>query len=299
MSWQQLTLEAGTEEPERLSAFFESQGALSVMLVDAADDPLFEPDPGTTPLWKTTRVTALFDEAVDLAPVKAALAGRFGQDLADLLETTVLEDRDWERAWLDRFQPMQFGEHLWICPAGQRPPEAPGQVLLDLDPGLAFGTGTHPTTALCLAWLDANPPTDQDVLDYGCGSGVLAIAALKLGAAGAWGVDIDRQALLASADNAARNQVGGRLKTGLLGELPDQRFDVLLANILANPLIEMAPRLARLVRPGGQLVLSGILADQADAVQVAYESWFEFSPSAVRDGWARLQAVRRPAADTV
>jgi ribosomal protein L11 methyltransferase len=298
MTWQQLTLEASAVEPEQLSAFFEQQGALSVTLADAADQPLYEPDPGTTPLWATTRITALFDAQADLAPVKAALAGRFGTGVADRLVTTTLEDRDWERAWLDRFRPMRFGDNLWICPAGQRPPAAAGQVLIDLDPGLAFGTGTHPTTALCLAWLDRHPPRDLEVLDFGCGSGVLAIAALKLGARAAWGIDIDRQALWASAENAARNQVGERLSTGLPEQLPEQHYDLVLANILANPLIELAPRLAGLVRPGGQLVLSGILAEQADTVQQAYASWFDFSPAAVQDGWGRLQALRKPAADT-
>jgi len=297
MPWQQLTLEAGAAEPERLSAFLEARGAQSVTLLDAADQPLFEPDPGTTPLWQSTRITALFDASVDLAPVRQALVDSFGPDLAGQPVITLLEDRDWERVWLERFRPMRFGEHLWICPAGQRPPAEPGQVLIDLDPGLAFGTGTHPTTALCLAWLDANPPRALQVLDYGCGSGVLAIAALKLGAAGAWGVDIDRQALLASAGNAARNGVGERLNTALPGQLAEQGFDLLLANILANPLVELAPRLAGLVKPGGQLVLSGILADQAGAVQRAYESWFDFTPAVAQEDWVRLQGVRRSAVD--
>jgi len=299
MPWQQLIVEAGELDPEQLSAFFEAQGALSVTLVDAADQPLFEPDPGTTPLWAATRVTALFAADVDLPAVRGALAARFGHALAARLASSVLDDQDWERAWLERFHPMQFGANLWICPAGQRPPEAPGQVLIDLDPGLAFGTGTHPTTALCLAWLDAHPPRGLEVLDYGCGSGVLAIAALKLGADSAWGVDIDRQALWASNDNAARNQVGERLATGLPDVLSGRSFDLVLANILANPLIELAPRLAGLVRPGGHLVLSGILAGQAAAVQQAYAPWFDFSLPAVLDGWVRLQAVRQPAADSV
>ena len=297
MSWQQLTLEAGAAEPERISAFLEARGAQSVTLLDAADQPLFEPDPGTTPLWQSTRITALFEASVDLAPVMQALIDAFGTDLAGQPEITLLEDRDWERVWLERFQPMRFGEHLWICPAGQRPPAEPDQVLIDLDPGLAFGTGTHPTTALCLAWLDANAPHGLKVLDYGCGSGVLAIAALKLGAARAWGVDIDPQALLASAANAAHNRVGERLNTGLPAQLAEAGFDVLLANILANPLVELAPKLAGLVKPGGQLVLSGILADQADTVQHAYEPWFDFTPAVVQDGWARLQGVRHSAVD--
>jgi ribosomal protein L11 methyltransferase len=299
MTWQQLTLEACSIEPERLSAFFEAQGALSVSLADAADQPLFEPDPGSTPLWTATRVSALFEADVDLQAVKAALAERFGAELTERLELSVLEDRDWERAWLERFEPMRFGDNLWICPAGRHPPAAPGQVLIDLDPGLAFGTGSHPTTALCLAWLDCHPPRGLQVLDYGCGSGVLAIAALKLGAASAWGVDIDGQALWASAGNAARNRVGERLVTGMPNELPAQPFDLVLANILANPLIELAPRLAELVRPGGQLVLSGVLADQAGEVRRAYEPWFDFAPPVGLEGWIRLQAVRQGGADSV
>jgi ribosomal protein L11 methyltransferase len=165
-------------------------------------------------------------------------------------------------------------------------------VLIDLDPGLAFGTGTHPTTALCLAWLDRHPPTGQQVLDFGCGSGILAIAALKLGAAAAQGVDIDPQALLATHDNAARNGMDAKLATCLPDDLPAGTFDLVLANILANPLIELAPHLSTLVRPGGMLVLSGILAGQTVDVQNAYAPWFTFTPAAVQDGWVRLQAER-------
>ena len=292
MPWQQLIVEAGDLDPEALSTFFESRGALSVSLADAADQPLFEPDPGTTPLWSATRVTALFDTDVDLAPVKQALAGHFGAALLDRLVEQPLHDQDWERVWLDRFHPMRFGKRLWICPAGQRPPAEDGQVLIDLDPGLAFGTGTHATTALCLEWLDQHAPRQQEVLDYGCGSGILAIAALKLGAAQVWGIDIDRQALWASRENAARNGVGTGLHTGLPDDLPDQVFDLLLANILANPLIEMAGHLARQVRPAGDLVLSGILREQADAVCVAYAPWFSLSDPVERDGWVRLHGRR-------
>jgi len=292
MSWQQLSLEAGDLNAEELSVFFESRGALSVTSVDAADQPLFEPDPGTTPLWSSTRVTALFDAETELGPLKKQLAEACGEAVLDRLVEETLEDRDWERAWLDQFHPMQFGEHLWICPDGQRPPPAEGQVLIDLDPGLAFGTGTHPTTALCLAWLDRHPPSGQQVLDFGCGSGILAIAALKLGAAAAQGVDIDPQALLASHGNAARNGVDAQLATCLPDDLPAGTFDLVLANILANPLIELASHLSTLVRPGGMLVLSGILAGQAVDVQNAYAPWFTFTPAAAQDGWVRLQAER-------
>mgnify|MGYP001813349401 FL=1 len=292
MPWQLLTLEAGDLDPQQLSAFFEQQGALSVSFEDAADQPLFEPDPGSTPLWSATRITALFETTADFSALKHQLASTFGATVVERLHEDTLQDQDWERAWLDQFHPMQFGRRLWVCPAGQRPLDARDAVLIDLDPGLAFGTGTHATTALCLQWLDEHPPVEQRVLDYGCGSGILAIAALKLGAAAAWGVDIDEQALWASRENAARNGVDAGLMTALPAALPDQCFDLLLANILANPLIDLAPRLARLVRAGGDLVLSGVLAEQADAVCTAYERWFSLSETADRDGWVRLHGVR-------
>jgi len=292
MPWQQLSLETGGLNPQQLSTFFEEQGALSVSFEDAADQPLFEPDPGTTPLWSATRITALFEATADLSVLKQRLVSTFGATLVARLHEDTLQDQDWERVWLDQFHPMQLGRRLWICPAGQRPAYDKDAVLIDLDPGLAFGTGTHATTALCLQWLDGHPPVNQQVLDFGCGSGILAIAALKLGAAAAWGVDIDEQALWASRENAARNGVDAGLMTALPAALPDQCFDLLLANILANPLIDLAPRLARLVRAGGDLVLSGVLAEQADAVCTAYERWFSLSETADRDGWVRLHGVR-------
>lgn len=292
MPWIQLSLEAGDIEPESLSAFFERHGALSVTFVDAADQPLFEPPPGATPLWSATRVTALFDAAADAAALKRQLAGQFGAEVAGRLIEEALADQDWERAWLDQFQPMRFGRRLWVCPAGQAPPVEGETVIIDLDPGLAFGTGTHPTTALCLEWLDGHPPTARSVLDYGCGSGILAIAALKLGADSLWAVDIDPQALWSTRENAARNGVDARLHTCLPGELPEREFDLVLANILANPLIELAPQLAARVARGGELVLSGVLREQADAVREAYRPWLVMHEPVERDGWVRLSGVR-------
>jgi len=291
--WQQLSIEAGDLDPETLAGFFEARGALSVTFGDAADQPLFEPDPGTTPLWSATRVTAMFPADADVRTVRDSLLAEFGEQVVQRLVQETLEDQDWERVWLDQFQPMRFGERLWVCPAGQYPPDADDAVIIDLDPGLAFGTGTHATTALCLEWLDRHPPLDRSVLDYGCGSGILAIAALKLGAQSVWAVDIDEQALWATQENAVRNRVDTRLATGLPDELPDQVFDVVLANILANPLIELAPGLGKLVRTGGDLVLSGILAAQADDVRAAYAADFDFSAIVERDGWVRLHGVRR------
>jgi ribosomal protein L11 methyltransferase len=220
-----------------------------------------------------------------------------------LIET--LDDRAWEREWLRDFKPMRFGRRLWICPAGQVPTLGPGDdpsevVRIDLDPGLAFGTGTHPTTRLCLEWLDANLPGREPgtVLDYGCGSGVLAIAALMLGATQAAGVDIDPQALLASAQNAERNHVRLDLQLASDPDTDPQRnpslrpADLVLANILAGPLVELAPRLAELVRPGGRIVLAGLLAEQAGSVTAAYRPWFDIALSATRDGWTLISGRR-------
>jgi len=292
MPWLQLSLEAADIDPQTLSEFFEQQGALSVTFVDAADQPLFEPAPGTTPLWSSTRITALFAAGADRSALRQQLAAQFGAEVPQRLVEETLADQDWERVWLDQFQPMRFGERLWVCPAGQLPPVDGETVIIDLDPGLAFGTGTHPTTALCLEWLDAHAPAGRAVLDYGCGSGILAIAALKLGAQSVWAVDIDEQALWSSRENAAHNAVAARLQTGLPEQLPEQVFDLVLANILANPLIELAPQLAARVRVGGELVLSGILKDQAAAVSGAYRRWFAMSEAVERDGWVRLHGVR-------
>ncbi|WJW75191.1 50S ribosomal protein L11 methyltransferase [Thiohalobacter sp. IOR34] len=293
MPWIQLSLEAGDRDPDALSDLFAELGALSVTLEDAADQPLLEPAPGTTPLWSRTRVVALFPDSADTALLRGQLAERCGEALAARIEQTTLDDRDWVRAWMDGFEPMRFGRRLWVCPSNVEPPE-PDAVNLLLDPGLAFGSGTHPTTALCLEWLDAHPPRGLAVLDYGCGSGILAIAALKLGAARAVGVDLDPQALIASRDNAARNGLEGHVDARLPAELPaDEPFDLVLANILANPLIDLAAHLAGHLRPGGRLVLSGILAEQAAEVAEAYAPWFEMASPVAQDGWVRLEGRRR------
>jgi ribosomal protein L11 methyltransferase len=209
-----------------------------------------------------------------------------------------LADRAWEREWLKDFRPMRFGQRLWICPGGQRPaPQALTDsvepCLIELDPGLAFGTGTHATTALCLEWLDSAQLHGKRVIDYGCGSGVLAIAALKLGAAAALAIDIDPQALIATRDNAQRNQVAERLTVADPGSAPRAAAEVLLANILAEPLLQLAPAFAEFVVAGGDAVLSGILQNQAAAVASRYAAWFDMDPVTVRDDWACLTGVRR------
>ncbi len=292
MPWQQFSIEAGQFDPETLSQFFEQHGALSVTFQDAADQPMFEPLPGETPLWSATRVVALFDDKFSLETLRQQMRQVFDVAIADRLQVETLEDRDWERVWLDDFKPMQFGARLWVCPAGMRPPDDDA-IIIDLDPGLAFGTGTHPTTALCLEWLDANPPVDQRVLDFGCGSGILAIAALKLGANEVWATDIDEQALWATKNNAKQNAVDTKLSCALPDELPlIYKADVLLANILANPLIELVDNLVSQVGPRGVLVLSGILAEQADQVKAAYSPYIEIDTIVERAGWVRLVGVR-------
>ncbi|MBI5461909.1 MAG: 50S ribosomal protein L11 methyltransferase [Gammaproteobacteria bacterium] len=294
--WLQLSLPAGDADPQSVADAFTALGALSVTLQDAADQPLFEPPPGATPLWSQVRVTALFEAGADIARIKSALAGRFGADCVARLQIEPLDDRDWVRAWMDGYAPMRFGEKLWIVPTGFEAPDPDGVNLL-LDPGLAFGTGTHPTTALCLEWLDAHPPVDQVVVDYGCGSGILGIAALKLGAREVWAVDNDPQALMATLDNAERNGVADRVKTCLpqqfSGLFSGVQADLLLANILANPLIELAPRFAGLVHPGADLVLSGILAEQAESVSVAYRERFAMQAPVQHEDWVRLAGTRR------
>jgi ribosomal protein L11 methyltransferase len=281
----QLSLSIGAADPEPFEEALLAAGATSITLQDAADDPVLEPAPGTTPLWPRVRVTALFDTSVDTS----ALLRAFPDAKVD-----VLEDRAWEREWLKDFRPMRFGRRLWICPGGQSVPASEQRsdaCVIELDPGLAFGTGTHATTALCLEWLDGASLAGRTIIDYGCGSGVLAIAALKLGAAQAWAVDIDPQALLATRNNAERNGVGGRLRVGLPTELPSTA-DVVLANILAEPLLQLAPTFAALLPAEKQLVLSGILRNQAAAVASRYAAWFHIASEGVRDDWVRLDGVR-------
>ncbi|GAB6039767.1 50S ribosomal protein L11 methyltransferase [Endothiovibrio diazotrophicus] len=288
MPWLQLTLEVDPDTAERAEEALLEAGALSVTLSDGADQPLFEPPPGTTPLWRSTRVIGLFEADGDIEAAQAIVAAALPHAP---LRLEALEDRDWVRAWMDNFKPMRFGERLWVVPGGFEP-EEPEAVNLHLDPGLAFGTGTHPTTALCLEWLDAHPPQGLRVIDYGCGSGILAVAALLLGASEAVGVDNDPQALTASRDNAAKNGVDARLTVLAPEAPPPQPAAVVVANILAGPLIELAPRIASLVRPGGALVLSGILARQAEEVSAAYRPWFEMAPPASREEWVRLEGQR-------
>ena len=290
MPWLQFTIEVDPDSAERAEDALLEAGALSVTLSDGADQPLFEPPPGTTPLWKSTRVVGLFEADGDMEMVRAIVTNALPEAP---MKVEALEDRDWTRAWMDNFKPMRFGERLWVVPGGFEPEDVDA-VNMHLDPGLAFGTGTHPTTALCLEWLDGHAPKGVRVIDYGCGSGILAVAALLLGATEAVGVDNDPQALTASKDNAEKNGVADRLAV-LAPEAPmPEAAEVVVANILAGPLVELAPRIASLVKPGGSLVLSGILERQAKEVAAAYGPWFEMAAPVSREEWVRLEGKRKP-----
>jgi len=287
----QLTFDVGSADPAPIEEVLASLGATSVTLEDAADDPVLEPAPGETPLWPTIRIRALFRADADRRAIEAGLLELL--PATTLLRFELLEDRRWEREWLRDFHPMRFGHRLWVCPDGQAAGDA-NSIRVALDPGLAFGTGTHPTTALCLEWLDDSDLADCRVIDYGCGSGILAIAALKLGAAQALAYDIDPQARLATLDNAVRNGVADRLTIPATAPQEPASCDVLVANILAGPLTELADRFATLLRPRGRIALSGVLPEQAESVAVAYGPWFKIGATTVRDGWALLSGSRGP-----
>jgi len=292
MAWLQLSLVVTQEQTPLVEALLESLGALSLTFGDAGNSPLLELAPGSTELWDSTRITGLFPGDCDGDDLRARITETLTPAIARSLRLERLEDQAWERAWMEAFHPMQFGRRLWIRPSGREVNRA-GAVVVDLDPGLAFGTGTHPTTALCLRWLDGAALTGCRILDYGCGSGILAIAALKLGAARAVGVDHDPQALQASLDNARKNAVADRLDLHGPESLPAGPYDLVLANILARTLIELAPRLSGLVRSGGALVMSGILSDQVKAVRAAYAGPMEVEQTPQQEGWALLALRQR------
>jgi ribosomal protein L11 methyltransferase len=266
-------------------------GAIAVTFVDARDDAVLEPAPGEMPLWPTTRVRCLFGEATPARAGAQALAGELGIDVA-AVEVQAVADRVWEREWLKHFHARRFGRRLWVCPHHERV-SAPDAAVVLLDPGLAFGTGTHPSTALCLTWLDAHAPLDARIIDYGCGSGVLGIAAARLGALEVHAFDIDPQALIATHDNAGANGVTARLQVHSSAASLPAGSDVLLANILAAPLCALAPSFASLVRTAGQLVLAGLMEHQAMEVTAAYDTWFDVDRFAELDGWVCLAGRRR------
>jgi len=292
MAWLQIALELDQQQLERHEDALLNAGALSVTYTDAADQPLLEPAPGETPIWQQVRLLGLFND--DTLPEQILLQLCVELNLArpPQHQFELLEDRNWVRAWMDDYRPMPFGSQLWVCPTTMQPPH-PEAVNLRLDPGLAFGTGTHPTTALCLTWLANANLKQKSVIDYGCGSGILAIAALLLGATQAYATDIDPQALLTTQSNAELNQVEKQLSCCLVKQFKAPATDLVMANILAGPLTELAPTLAALCKSGGEIILSGLLAEQATEVRAVYEEWFELSPTQQQEEWILLHGTRR------
>lgn len=291
MPFHQLVIDLGRADPGPAEQACLGLGAIAISLADAGDHPLLEPEPGATPLWPELRLTALFGQTADPRLYASVLTAVLGLP-ADAIRFEQLADRPWEREWLKDFRPMRFGRRLWVCPGGQPAPAADA-VVLELDPGLAFGTGTHATTALCLEWLDGLALAGRRVLDYGCGSGILALAALRMGADSATAFDIDPQALIATRENARRNALEHRLAVAEDRSAIHGPFDVVLANILAGPLVSLAPVLSGYCAPGGAVALAGLLDAQAPEVAAAYGPWFDISPAARRDGWTMLAGRRR------
>lgn len=293
-AWQELHFTARKDQVEALEEWLFERGALSVTLEDQADQPLLEPGPGETPLWDAVRVVALFGGEQDLSPTLNAVPVDLATGVPSASEPVA--DREWTRVWEDQFHPLQMGERLWICPSWTPPPD-PDAVNIMLDPGLAFGTGTHSTTAMCLRALDAGIDPGMRVVDYGCGSGILGIAAARLGAIAVLAVDNDPQAITATRDNAARNQVPDTcLSTVLTGDVVIDAWaesaEWVVANILAGPLVSLAPQLTALMAPGGRLLLAGLLADQANEVIEAYAPTVGLKVVDQQDDWVLLAGTR-------
>ncbi|ODN44068.1 ribosomal protein L11 methyltransferase [Piscirickettsia litoralis] len=291
MAWLELRVVTTKQYAEAIGDFLNEEGALAITLRDGKDQPILEPGVGETPLWQDVDVVALFDASADLEPVREQLYTQF-----DNLQVKIdpLEDQDWTATWREHFEPMLFADRLWVHADWHEVNVSESQVKMLLNPGLAFGTGTHPTTAMCLNWLAANLKTGSDVIDFGCGSGILAIAALKLGASHVRCVDIDPQALDAMHYNAEQNELNLSCYQAVLpDQLETQAADVLVANILANPLIHLAPKFASLVKSKGMLVLSGILVEQVERVQKAYLNDFDIVKLEQKDEWVCLVAERK------
>ncbi len=288
MAWQQLQLRTSAAHSESLEQVLLEFGAVAISFVDAEDQPLFQLEPGSTVIWDATVLVALFDSDHDLSQCLASLSTNNAIENRTQLAIEILEDQDWERAWMDEFHAMQYGPALWICPSWQTPPD-PDAVNIMLDPGLAFGSGTHATTSLCLEWLSGEELGNKTVVDYGSGSGVLAIGAALLGADRVIAVDNDPQAITATLDNSQRNNIGSQtLSAHLPQDTPDIQSDILIANILAGPLLTLAPTLKRLLKPSGSIVLSGILEEQIGMILEVYEPLFTMQAPQIKEGLVRL-----------
>lgn len=287
--WQQLRVSAPSRQIDDLADFLTAAGALAITYVDRADDPILEPDPGTTPLWQQTSVVALFADTTELEPIVQAMHTRLGASL--FCEREILVDQDWERACLRDFKPMRFGSNFWICPSWDVVKD-PAAVVVTLDPGLAFGTGTHPTTALCLEWLATRPLVDKTVIDFGCGSGILAIAAARLGARHIYAIDHDPQALQATRDNAIKNGVSSRIGVAATVAPNSPPVELITANILLEPLIDLAETFYRNLHAQGRLVISGILQTQIDLIKQTYTPRFKIQSEQTMENWACVEFLR-------
>ncbi|MFT5657682.1 MAG: ribosomal protein L11 methyltransferase [Gammaproteobacteria bacterium] len=293
MAWWQLSVQSTAAELEQTEDSLLELGAVAITLGDAKDEPLYEPLPGDTPIWQHSIVTGLFTQEQSLETLYDGLIQRLPEHQIHSAKKSVVDDQDWSRVHLQYFKPIQCADKLWVVPSWHQPPD-PSAVNVQLDPGLAFGTGGHATTALCLSWLGENDVQGQSVIDYGCGSGILAIAAYKLGAGILHAIDIDPQALDASRENAKRNDIDpALLNISLPDQLNTDAVDLLIANILSGPLVGLAPKFAGLVKAGGQILLSGILETQADDIRLAYQPFFDLDPICVREDWIRVSGTRK------
>lgn len=291
MSWKQLSVITDQQHAPALSDLFSQLGAVSVTYLDALDEPLYEPEPGETKIWEQTRVVALFEMSVHAEVVELLVGQQFPRFSLKDWRLDILQDQVWERTWMAHFKPMLFGDRLWVCPSGSEQ-ESPETVCMTLDPGLAFGTGTHATTALCLEWLARYDLKDKTVLDYGCGSGILAIASVLLGANHVAAVDIDTQAITATKNNAAKNNIDSKIDCYLPDDCPAIQADIVVANILANPLIEMVQPILTLLNSGGHIVLSGILSEQAGHVMEAYSPFCQLQEPVYEGDWCRIVGIK-------
>ena len=295
MNWIQVRANVTPDTAEATEESLMAAGASAVTMQDAEDQPIFEPKLGTTPLWRHTIVTGLFsadDDIEQALNIAANVYAGLSQKPAPEFMVEILENEDWTRKWIENFKPIQFGKKLWVCPSWCSAPD-PDAVNLLLDPGLAFGTGTHPTTSLCLQWLDQTDLKGKTLVDYGCGSGILGIAAILLGAKKVIAIDNDPQALQSTLDNAKRNNVPStQLLTYLPEDKPELEADILIANILAQPLYDLRDQMSALLKPTGLIAMSGILEHQSEHLQQHYANQYSIDPSACEEGWVRLSGKK-------
>ena len=291
MNWIQIKFDVNAEHADQVADALQTLAADAVTFEDAEDNPVFEPDPGEIRLWHRTRVVGLFAADIDTTSMVETVRQQLGSSIIYAHSIEVVPDKDWVRASLEHFKPLRCGQRLWICPTWHTPPD-PTAVNVMLNPGLAFGTGAHPTTALCLEWLDAHPPHEQRVLDFGCGSGILAVAATMLNASQVDVVDHDPQAIEATLANAQINDMTARVRVVTADQLIPHTYHTILANILAAPLIQLAPSFASWIQPHGALILSGILSEQKESIVAAYQTWFTITNIVERQNWLCIAAKR-------